>query len=65
MKFTFNASPNLRQSQSTKQIMLELMLGLLVVFGFSLVYYNSVYGMEYALQAVKLLSLILLISSNS
>lgn len=31
MKFTFNASPNLRQSQSTKQIMLELMLGLLVV----------------------------------
>ena len=51
MKFTFNASPNLRQSQSTKQIMLELMLGLLVVFGFSLVYYNSVYGMEYALQA--------------
>ena len=62
MKFTFNASPNLRQSQSTKQIMLELMLGLLVVFGFSLVYYNSVYGMEYALQAVKLMVVSLVVA---
>lgn len=62
MKFVFNASPNLRQSQSTKQIMLELMLGLLVVFGFSLVYYQSAYGMEYALQAVKLLCVSLIVT---
>lgn len=62
MKFTFNASPNLRQSQSTKQIMLELMLGLLVVFGFSLVYYNSAYGMEHALQAVKLMVVSLVVA---
>ena len=31
MKFTFHASPNLRQKQSTQQIMLELMIGLLGV----------------------------------
>ena len=55
MKFVFNASPNLRQKQSTKQIMLELMIGLLVVFAFSLFYYHQVYGMKYAMQAVKLL----------
>lgn len=55
MKFTFNASPNLRQRQSTRQIMLELMLGLLVVFAFSLVFYNAKYGSSYAIQAVKLM----------
>ncbi len=55
MKFVFNASPNLRQKQSTKQIMLELMIGLLVVFAFSLFYYHQAYGMKYVMQAVKLL----------
>lgn len=60
MKFIFNASPNLRQKQSTKRIMLELMLGLLVVFAFSLFYYNSTYGIDHALQAVKLMVVSLL-----
>ena len=62
MKFVFNASPNLRQKQSTKQIMLELMIGLLVVFAFSLFYYHQVYGMKYAMQAVKLLVVSLVVA---
>ena len=56
MKFAFNVSPNLRQKQSTKQIMLELMIGLLVVFAFSLFYYGTEYGSSYVLQAIKLLA---------
>ena len=55
MKFTFNVSPNLRQQQSTKRIMFELMLGLAVVYLFSLVYYFAEYGSSYALQDVMLL----------
>ena len=50
MKFTFNVSPNLRQRQSTKRIMFELMLGLAAVYLFALVYYYTAYGMRYALQ---------------
>lgn len=60
MKFTFASSPNLRQKQSTKQIMFELMIGLLVVFAFSLVFYNAKYGSEYAIQAVKLMAVSIL-----
>ena len=60
MKFMFNVSPNLRQKQSTKRIMFELMLGLLVVFGFSLIYYGSVYGSSYVMQAIVLLGVSLL-----
>ena len=56
MKFTFNVSPNLRQKQSTKSIMFELMIGLLVVFGFSLFFYGSVYGSSYVVQALLLLA---------
>ena len=37
MKFTFSVSPNLHQKQSTKRIMLELMLGLAAVYVFALV----------------------------
>ena len=59
MKFTFHASPNLRQKQSTQQIMLELMIGLLVVFAFSLIYYNS---FDHMLQAIKLLAVSLLVA---
>ena len=62
MKFNFNASPNLRQAQSTKRIMLELMIGLLVVFAFSLVYYNNAWGMDYAMQAVKLMVVSLVVA---
>ena len=57
MKFTFNVSPNLRQRQSTKRIMFELMLGLAAVYLFALVYYYTAYGMRYALQALLLLNL--------
>lgn len=56
MKFTFNVSPNLRQPLSTKRIMFELMIGLLVVYAFSLVYYYSAWNADYAIQAVKLMA---------
>lgn len=62
MKFTFNVSPNLRQGQSTKRIMFELMLGLAVVYLFSLFYYFSEYGASYALQAVLLLLVALIVA---
>lgn len=62
MKFTFNASPNLRQRQSTKQIMLELTIGLLVVFAFSLFYYNQAYGSEYMIQAILLMVVSLVVA---
>ncbi|MGL5978186.1 MAG: RnfABCDGE type electron transport complex subunit D [Erysipelotrichaceae bacterium] len=55
MKFTFNASPNLRQRQSTQNIMFELMLGLLVVFAGQLVYYFTQLGQEYAVRAILLM----------
>lgn len=57
MKFTFSVSPNLRQPQTTKQIMWELTLALLVVFGFSLVFYGMNYGANYVLQAILLLAI--------
>lgn len=56
MKFIFNVSPNLRQKMSTQRIMRELLIGLLIVFAFSLVYYQQVYGMDHVLQAVKLMA---------
>ena len=62
MKFTFNVSPNLRQGQSTKRLMFELMLGLAVVYLFSLFYYFSEYGASYALQAVLLLLVALIVA---
>ena len=55
MKFTFNPAPNLRQKQSTKRIMLELMLGLLAVFAFSVYFYYDEYGTDVALQCVLLM----------
>lgn len=55
MKFTFNPSPNLRQKQSTGRIMEELTIALLVVFAFSLCYYQSEYGSTYMMQAVILM----------
>ncbi len=55
MKFTFHVSPNLRQRQSTKQIMFELLLGLAAVYVFALIYYFTEYGSTYAMQAVLLL----------
>ncbi|MBQ4343944.1 MAG: RnfABCDGE type electron transport complex subunit D [Erysipelotrichaceae bacterium] len=55
MKFTFKPSPNYRQQQSTQSIMLELTLGLLVVFGFSVVYYAMAHGANYAVRALLLM----------
>ena len=55
MKFIFNVSPNLRQKQSTKKIMFELLIGLLIVFTFALFYYFKTYGMNYVMQAIKLM----------
>lgn len=57
MKLSFNVSPNLRQKQSTNQIMMELMIGLFVVFAGQLVYYfmNPNLGADYAIRAIVLL----------
>lgn len=55
MKFAFRVSPNLRQKQSTKRMMAELTIALLVVYAFSLFYYFKEFGSEYALQAVLLM----------
>lgn len=52
MKLLFKVSPNYRQKQSTKQIMMELTLGLLVVFAFTLFYYATKLGSAYALKAI-------------
>ena len=60
MKFTFKPSPNYRQPQSTQKIMLELSLGLLVVFGFSVVYYAMAYGASYAVRALLLMAVSLI-----
>lgn len=56
MKFTFSVSPNLRQKQSTKRMMLELTIALLVVYAFSLFYYFKEFGSEYAIQALLMMA---------
>ena len=61
MKFLYSASPNLRAKRSTKQIMLELMIGLLVVYAFSLFYYFTEHGMEVALHSILLMATSLLV----
>ncbi len=55
MKLSFNASPNLRQKQSTNQIMLELLIGLFVVFGFQVAYYFTQVSSELAIHAITLM----------
>lgn len=62
MKFTFNVAPYMRQKTSTQKIMLELMIGLLVVFVFSLVYYQQAYGNSYMMQAIWLLVISILVA---
>ena len=56
MKFTFSVSPNLRQKQSTKRMMLELTIALLIVYAFSLFYYFKEFGSEYAIQALLMMA---------
>ncbi len=55
MKFNFHVSPSLKGNLTTKEIMRELTLGLLIVFILAVVYYAGAYGMNYALQAIVLL----------
>lgn len=55
MKFNFNPGPNLRQKQSTHNIMFELLIGLLVIYAFSLFYYYSEHGSSYMMQAIILM----------
>lgn len=62
MKYIFNASPNLRQKQSTKRIMLELTIGLLVVYAFSLIYYQMEHGTAYLIQALVLMATALIVT---
>lgn len=56
MKFTFNPAPNFKCKLSTKQIMFELLLGLLVVYGFSLFYYATNYGATHVIQALLIMA---------
>lgn len=55
MKFNFHVSPSLKGNLTTKKIMKELTLGLLLVFVLAVFYYASAYGSRYALQAILLL----------
>ncbi len=55
MKFTFKPSPNMHSGQTTKSIMMELTIGLMVVFGFSVFYYFKEFGASYGLRAIGLL----------
>lgn len=55
MKFNFHVSPSLKGNLTTKEIMKELTLGLLLVFVLAVFYYASAYGSRYALQAIVLL----------
>lgn len=62
MKFTFNPAPNLRQKQSTKRIMLELLLGLLAVYAFSVYFYFKDYGADVAMQCLMLMGVSLAVA---
>ncbi len=56
MKFINKVSPNYRdKDHSTKGVMAELSVGLMVIFLFSMVYYYQEYGMDYVLQGVGIL----------
>lgn len=55
MKLNFHVSPSLKGNLTTKEIMKELTLGLLLVFVLAVFYYASAYGSRYALQAILLL----------
>lgn len=55
MKLNYSPAPNYRSKISTKQIMRELLLGLIVIYLFSLIYYGTNYGMPYLIQAVLIM----------
>lgn len=52
MKLNFKGSPILKNKLTTEQIMLELTVCLLFVFGFSLYYYSTSFGSQYAIRAL-------------
>ncbi len=62
MKFTFRTSPNYRNELSTKRIMAELTLGLLVLSLFSVFYNFTYHGAAYGTQAVMMLLTAVLVS---
>lgn len=55
MKFTFRAAPNYRQPRSTKQIMKELGIALLVVCAFAVIFNFVYYGSAYGIKAIEML----------
>ena len=56
MKFNYSPAPNYRSTNSTKRIMFELLLGLIVIYLYSLFYYATNYGSEYVVQAVLIMA---------
>lgn len=63
MKFTFRPSPKARDVLSTKRIMLELTLALMVVFAFALTFYYVEYGMKYVIHALSLMATSVLVAA--
>jgi len=63
MKFITKVSPNNRdKDHSTKGIMAELGVGLMVVFLFSMVFYFQEYGMDYVIHGVGLMAVSIIVS---
>ncbi|WP_294561396.1 RnfABCDGE type electron transport complex subunit D, partial [uncultured Traorella sp.] len=56
MKFNYSPAPNYRSSNSTKRIMFELLLGLIVIYLYALFYYATSYGNEYLMQALLIMA---------
>ena len=63
MKFTFKPSPNYHNGQTTQKIMIELSLGLLVVYAFSLYYYFTEFGADYGIRVLGLLAVAIVTAS--
>ncbi|MDI9518555.1 MAG: RnfABCDGE type electron transport complex subunit D, partial [Bacillota bacterium] len=55
MKLVYKFSPNYRDDLSTKEIMLHLLVGLLVVFIATDIYYFVEYGAAFGIRAIGLL----------
>ena len=56
MNYKFRFSPSIKTKRTTSQIMFELLIALLVVLGFSLIYYQMEYGMNYVVHILTLLA---------
>jgi Na+-translocating ferredoxin:NAD+ oxidoreductase subunit D len=62
MKFTYHVSPNYRQALSTQRIMLELSIGVLAVLLVNVGYYWMNVGTEYALHALAMIGVAVVVS---